>query len=142
MSASEQTPTSGSVTIGSTRREFVATAGGCQAWQRLPTRSCIPRRTADMTYRFHSKAAADVFMLQPVGDRVLQAMGLAPAYRGIIQIDMMPAALAAVAAAIDDEEARATPGEGDRISLRQRAWPLMGMLRSALADRQTVIWSG
>lgn len=96
-----------------------------------------------MTYRFHSKAAADVFMLPGAGDRVLRAMGLEPGYRGLIEPQAMAAALAAVRTAVADDEARAErPLDDGGVSLRQRAWPLVRMLEAAFAEGEVVIWNG
>lgn len=49
-----------------------------------------------MTYRFQSKACADVLMLHEAGDEVLRAMGKAPAAKGIFVPHEMPAAVRAV----------------------------------------------
>jgi hypothetical protein len=105
-----------------------------------------------MTYRFHSKAAGDVLMLQPDGDKVLTAMGLAPAPRGLLQSDAMPVLIGAIAAAVEREESlpaasrtdadRTAPGSPDpgEISLRQRSWPLVEMMKRAHAEGEPIVW--
>lgn len=98
-----------------------------------------------MTYKFRSKACGDVFMLQSSGDLVLRAMGISPASRGLIRPAGMPTALAAVDAAIRLDEAPsdapARPAARDEaVSLRQRAWPLVKMLKAAQADGEDVVW--
>jgi len=105
-----------------------------------------------MIYRFHSKASGDVLMLGPVGDKVLTAMGIAAAATGIIPPAAMPAAIEAVEAAIArDESTRgetqvAAPGAGesaaddDGVSLRQRAWPLVEMMKRAQAEGEAIVW--
>lgn len=100
-----------------------------------------------MSYRFHSKAAGDVLMLQPEGDAVLTAMGVATASRGIIEPAAMAAALLAIQGAIGRAEASpAAAGadaddEGARdVSLRQRAWPLMEMMKRSLAADVPIVW--
>lgn len=98
-----------------------------------------------MTYRFHSKAAGDVLMLGPSGDAVLKAMGIAPAAQGIIEPAAMPAALRAVEAAVALDESRQTGAadaeeDGDAVSLRQRAWPLLEMMRRAQAAGEPIVW--
>jgi hypothetical protein len=105
-----------------------------------------------MIYKFKSKAAGDVIMMGPSGDHVLRIIGKAPAPKGIIEPAAMPAAMAAIEQAIaDDEHARKQaeaeaaaeggalpPGEGVR--LRQRAWPLVEMMKRALAADQDIVW--
>lgn len=110
-----------------------------------------------MLYKFKSKAAGDVIMLGPDGDRLLRCLGREPAVRGILCVEDMPSALQALEAAVLAEEqlpvasdaavaGRANPDEdaapstSTRVSLRQRAWPLMDLIRHALAERQDVVW--
>lgn len=100
-----------------------------------------------MSYRFHSKAAGDVLMLEPEGDAVLTAMGIVPASRGIIEPAAMAAALRAIELAIGRAEASPTAAgadaddEGARyVSLRQRAWPLMEMMKRSLAADVPIVW--
>lgn len=100
-----------------------------------------------MTYRFQSKAAGDVLMLGPAGDAVLQAMGIAPARQGIVEPAAMPAALRAVEAAVARDEAApagAVVHDGDEdgaaVSLRQRAWPLVEMMKRAHAENEPIVW--
>lgn len=105
-----------------------------------------------MIYKFRSKAAGDVIMMGPAGDMVLRVIGKEPAPKGIIEPAAMPAAMQAVEAAIAaDEAARAEaereaqaegrtlpPREG--VSLRQRAWPLVEMMKRAHAAEQDIVW--
>lgn len=105
-----------------------------------------------MLYKFKSKAAGDVIMLGPNGDQVMRLIGKEPAPQGIIEAAAMPAAMAAIEKAIAvDEAARAqTPREPvageraaaiqDRVSLRQRAWPLVEMMKRAHAANQEIVW--
>jgi Domain of unknown function (DUF1840) len=98
-------------------------------------------------YKFKSKAAGDVIMLGPNGDQVLRLIGKEPAAKGIIEALAMPAAIAALEQAIaTDEATRKAPANEredtpqDRISLRQRAWPLVEMLKRAQAANQEIVW--
>ncbi len=97
-----------------------------------------------MIYKFKSPATGDLIMLEPHGDQVLRLLGRAPAARGIIEVAAMPAALAALQAAVAAEEA--VPAEEDEeqtgrgVSLRQRVWPMVEMLKRALAEQQPVVW--
>nr|MBP7520481.1 DUF1840 family protein [Leptothrix sp. (in: b-proteobacteria)] len=85
-----------------------------------------------MLYKFKSKAAADLIMTEPVGDRLLRLIGREPAPQGILLVADMPAALDALHAAIEADEAirraaaesddgavQAEAAGRDRISLRQ-----------------------
>ena len=49
-----------------------------------------------MLYRFKSKAAGDVVMLEPNGKQVLEILGKDPAHPGIILPEQMPAAIQAL----------------------------------------------
>jgi len=101
-----------------------------------------------MIYKFKSKATGDVIMLGPNGDQMLALLGRAPAAQGIIEVPAMPAALAALQAAIDAEAARVAAADDDAddpvaaraVALRQRLWPMMDMLRRAHAAGEPVVW--
>jgi hypothetical protein len=108
-----------------------------------------------MIYKFKSKATGDLVMLGPQGDRLMRLIGREPAERGIIEPSAMPAAIAALEAAIAAAERGEEPGlptvEGEdqaeaeedparRVSLRQRAWPLVEMLRRAQAEDAAITW--
>jgi len=105
-----------------------------------------------MIYKFKSKAAGDVIMMGPAGDTVLRTIGKEPAPKGIVEPAAMPAAIAAIESAIAaDEAARAQaeqeaaaegrqlpPREG--VTLRQRAWPLVEMMKRAHAADKEIVW--
>jgi len=105
-----------------------------------------------MIYKFKSKAAGDVIMMGPSGDQVLRTIGKEPAAKGIIEPAAMPAAIAAIERAIAaDEAARAqtaqeaeaegrTPGPHEGVLLRQRAWPLVEMMKRAHAADKEIVW--
>ena len=96
-----------------------------------------------MLYKFKSKAAGDVIMLGPNGDQVLRVLGREPAASGIFEVEAMPALIEALqSAVVADEAARAGGGEPapGAVSLRQRAWPLVEMLRRCHAARQVIVW--
>jgi hypothetical protein len=100
-----------------------------------------------MSYRFQSRAGGDVLLLHAAGEQVLRAMNRLVAPQGIIETEAMPAALRALKAAIELETAQGVNGgetstatQGDGISLRQRARPLMQLLRQAQADGAVVVW--
>lgn len=105
-----------------------------------------------MIYKFKSKAAGDVIMLQPNGKRVLQIIGNAGEAKGIILPEQMTEAIAALNGAIaqEDSERQAAIdlalGEGrsapsfDAITLRQRAHPFIEMLRKCEAAGKEIVW--
>ena len=101
-----------------------------------------------MLYKFKSKAVGDVIMLGPNGDQLLRLAGREPSPRGIFEVDAMPALIAALEAARDrggDDRSpsrAAPPGStgGDGVALRQRAWPLVEMLRRSHAAREVIVW--
>jgi hypothetical protein len=99
-----------------------------------------------MMYKFKSKATGDLIMTQPVGDRVLSLIGKPAAPQGIIDVDQLAAAMSALEAAVAAESPRpaddgddASP-KADAVSLRQRVWPMVEMMRRALAEKQPIVW--
>jgi hypothetical protein len=100
-----------------------------------------------MLYKFRSKAAGDVIMLGPNGDQVMRLIGREPAAQGIFEVEHMPQVIAALEQAVAADEAARQPereddkpGKGDGVSLRQRVWPLVEMLRRAHAAREPIVW--
>lgn len=113
-----------------------------------------------MLYKFKSKAAGDVIMLQANGKRVLDIIGRANGRnydsdgeaRGILQPAQMLDAIAALNAEIEAEDAeqqaavaealadgkKAPPREA--VSLRQRAHPLIEMLKRCEKAGAEVVW--
>ena len=103
-------------------------------------------------YKFKSKAAGDVVMLAASGDQILRLIGKEPATQGIVEVEAMPAAIAALEAAVAAEESQRKQAEqeaaaegrklapADGVSLRQRAWPLVEMFRRCHAANAVVIW--
>jgi Domain of unknown function (DUF1840) len=101
-----------------------------------------------MLYKFKSKAAGDVIMLGPNGDQVMRLVGREPAAKGIFEVKDMPALISALEqAVIADDAARRQasaedepPAKGDGVSLRQRVWPLVEMLRRCLVAKEVITW--
>lgn len=105
-----------------------------------------------MLYKFKSKAAGDLIMLEPNGRRVLEVIGKDPGPKGIILPEQMPAAVAALEEAIRKEESEQqaaieeakakgqTPPRFDAVSLRQRAVPFIEMLRRCEKAGQEIVW--
>ena len=59
-----------------------------------------------MLYKFKSRATADLILLEPHGRRLLQAMDKEPARQGIVTAAQIPAAVAALEAAVAADERR------------------------------------
>jgi hypothetical protein len=106
-----------------------------------------------MLYKFKSKAAGDLIMLEPNGRRVLEIIGKDAGPKGIILPEQMPAATAALESAIAREEAEQksaieeakakgeTPPRFDGgVSLRQRAVPFLDMLKRCSAAKAEIVW--
>lgn len=105
-----------------------------------------------MLYKFKSKAAGDVIMLQANGDQILQIIGKQPGPKGIILPEQMPAAMAALDQAIARGQAAqsdaANDADGtkddtpaaDRVSLRQRAAPFIDMLKRCHKEGKEIVW--
>jgi hypothetical protein len=104
-----------------------------------------------MIYKFKSKAAGDLIMLRLSGDQVLRVIGKSAA-KGIIEPAAMPAAILAIEEAIAQEEAQRrkadaqavaegrTPSRADGVTLRQRTWPFLDMLKRANGEDAAIVW--
>ena len=95
-----------------------------------------------MIYKFKSPATGDLIMLKPQGDEMLRLLGREPAAQGIIEAQAMPAALAALQAAIAaaPKPGVSTDEDSPAVGLRQRLWPMVEMLRRAQAAGASVVW--
>ena len=97
-----------------------------------------------MIYKFKSKAAADLIMLGPNGDQLLRLIGREPDAKGILEPQVMFAAIADLQQAIAAEEAQRAGDEkplpADRVGLRQRVWPMIEMMKRAQAAGEPIVW--
>ncbi|MEN9372613.1 MAG: hypothetical protein RIR79_165 [Pseudomonadota bacterium] len=105
-----------------------------------------------MLYKFKSKVAGDVIMLQPNGRQILQLIGKGDAeqlIKGILLPEEIPAAIAALQKAIAEAQVRhqaqanyeASAGvELNPITLRQRAAPFIEMLQRCYQADKEVVW--
>ncbi len=106
-------------------------------------------------YKFKSRAAPDLIMLEPNGRQIVSIVGKAfdgAGAQGILLPAEMPAAIAALEQAVaQDEQRRAQmvkeaqeAGEAapkmEGISLRQRAQPMIEMLRRCHKAGKEVVW--
>jgi hypothetical protein len=94
-----------------------------------------------MIYKFKSKAAGDVIMLQPHGDQLLRLIGREPSAKGIIEVADMPAAIDAVQNAAALSDAPTDDANGERgVGLKQRVWPMVEMLKRSKAANEPIVW--
>ena len=111
-----------------------------------------------MLYEFKCRATGPVLMTQPVAERLLAIIGKEAGPKGILLPAAMPAAIAALEAAIAAERARpaqppdASGAADDRdadddeaarqaaVTLGQRAWPFVEMLKAAHAADREITW--
>ncbi len=105
-----------------------------------------------MIYKFKSKAGADVLMMGPQGDQMLQLMGRSPSAQGIVTKDQLGAAISALEQALAEDEAAFVQQQAEAqaagepvprregVGLRQRAWPLIELMRHSLAAGDDVVW--
>ncbi len=106
----------------------------------------------DMLYKFKSKAAGDLILLQQNGERILQIIGKDLTPKGIILPEQMPAAIEALEQAVARAENPSTAERAasakaekdtptaDRVTLRQRATPFIDMLRRCHQADTEIVW--
>ncbi len=108
-----------------------------------------------MIVTFRSAASADVIYFGDVAQRMMALMGKEASDTGIVTVEQLPDAIdrlkAAIAAdrerhrqLVQDEEPRteaaAAGGTRPRVSLTQRALPLLALLEESLAEKKPVVW--
>src|SRR5215210_1969264 len=105
-----------------------------------------------MLYKFKSKAAGDLIMLEPNGRRVLEIIGKDAGAKGIIEPQQMAGAIAALESAVAREDAEhkqaideakakgEVPPSFESVSLRQRAKPFIDMLRRCEQAGKEIVW--
>lgn len=107
-----------------------------------------------MPYKFKSRATADLIMLDANGRKLLEIIGKSPdEVHGIITVEQIPAAIAALEAAAAEEaalrnaqaedegqEADEAQSGNESIGLAQRIVPLVDMLRRSAAEGKEVTW--
>ena len=105
-----------------------------------------------MLYKFKSRAAADLIMLEPQGRQIVTIMGKTPGGSGIVTVAQIPAAIAALETAVlaeeaqpavedeTEEDATANDERNETVRLRQRAAPFIEMLKRSAAENVDVVW--
>jgi hypothetical protein len=105
---------------------------------------------------FRSKAAGEIYMFAETARRILQIIGKQDAPRGVIAAEQVADALARLVAAVEEEKAQLKAAERERdeaerrgepppaaerpVTLGQRAFPLIEMLRAAQKKNADVTW--
>lgn len=103
-----------------------------------------------MLYKFKSQAEGDVLMLEANGEQMLGIIGRQPSAQGVITVEQIPAAIAALEAAIITHEAAESRtaqhagtelvATGDSVRLRARATPFIELLRNSALAGKDVVW--
>lgn len=105
-----------------------------------------------MLITFKSPAAPDVVMLENLAQFLLGLIGKRLGQRGVIAQDEMGAAITRLEAAIvnekaihDEQTVNLHPGhesehEDSAVGLRQRAFPLLDMMRAAQREGTHIVW--
>lgn len=104
---------------------------------------------------FRSKAAGEIFMFAETARRIFEIIGRGDAARGVITAEQVPDALRRLVSAVDQEKADIKAAAADSeaqgrrgddppaaapITLGQRAFPLIEMLRAAEKKKVDVTW--
>jgi hypothetical protein len=103
-----------------------------------------------MIVTFRTKAYANITMFGDVAKQLLELMGHSSTVPSAIKAEDVPTALARLEVAINERKAAdaASAVEGDRddyassrkVTLSQRAGPLLELLRAAAAKKADVMW--
>ncbi|MGH6622552.1 MAG: DUF1840 domain-containing protein [Burkholderiaceae bacterium] len=104
---------------------------------------------------FRSRAAGEIYMFAESAARIFAILGRAETPRGVITVDQVPDALQRLSAAVDLEKAETRaaesaadsreraiddPARPQGVTLAQRAFPLLEMLRAAEKKKVDVTW--
>jgi len=107
-----------------------------------------------MLVTFRTAVSADITMFGHIAEALLRMMGQSGAVPGALLAPDVPAALARLKAAVEREGAQpspAAPGAAPQpeqeeesappVNLRQRAYPLIGLLETAAREKEDVTWA-
>lgn len=97
---------------------------------------------------FRSRAAPEILMVADVAHRLLAIIGREPAERGVLRGDDLALAIDRLDQAVQADRAQGRdpfdddglPAHGRPVSLSQRAFPLLGMMRASLQRKVDVTW--
>ena len=107
-----------------------------------------------MLVTFSTKSAADITMFGHIAEALLRLMGQSGSVPGAILADDIPAALERLKAAVAEGGSQPAPGPAQTrddtaqdaeapppVNLRQRAFPLIGLLDAAARNGNDVTWA-
>ena len=104
-----------------------------------------------MLVTFKSDADADIVMYRKHAEPILRLLGK-DVERGILTPEALPQAIATLEAAIEadrrvhpgldetEEEKAKEEGKEPPVEFHRRAWPLLQMMKRALAEKKPVLW--
>ncbi len=90
-----------------------------------------------MLVKFSSPASADMMMFEEVAHKLIQLMGHSDSIPGSIPEEDIAQALERLSTAVGAES---SPAQGNAVNLRQRAFPLLEMLKRAQRDETYIMW--
>ena len=112
-----------------------------------------------MIYEFKCRATGNLVMTPAIAERLLDIIGKASGPKGIVTVDSMSEAIAALESAVardkalasdpgskaSDDKAQGSGADRDedlarQVSLSQRAFPLIEMLKRALTAQKDITW--
>ena len=99
---------------------------------------------------FQSEASGDVMMFDEVAHRMMDIIGKGHTQGGVVTVEQLPGCIERLRAAIAEDRAMARgyaageeeeeTGVAARVSLAQRALPLLELLERSLAREKPVLW--
>lgn len=98
---------------------------------------------------FRSEVGPDVMMFDEVAHRMMDLLGKERSAQGVVSVEQLPAAIAALKAAIAKDRGAQQPQADENddeaptnrpVSLAQRALPLVELLEISLARGKPVTW--
>lgn len=103
-----------------------------------------------MIYEFKSRATGSVIMTSEAAEHLLKFIGKEPGPTGIITVAQIPAAIAALRDDLpaskstddngDDNQEQTGEDSQPKVSMMQRAFPLIEMLTASLKADKDVTW--
>lgn len=97
-----------------------------------------------MLINFHSPSAASITMFGDIAKDLLGKMGMSGAVPGALRPEDVPAALARLEKALAASEGKGRTDDDDDkdapVSLSNRAYPLIQLLKSAINHKEHVMW--
>ena len=102
-----------------------------------------------MIFTFKSRTTGDLIMLEEPAKQILDIIGKEPLSKGIITVEQLEDAIQKLEQAIEEEaelqkefaqEPDSHSGGGQDVTLKQRAWPFLKMLKACQKAEVEVVW--